>query len=762
MSDLPPSNADSADAFRRVARLTLKELREILRDRRTIITLLLMPILVYPLLGVMVQKVLLSNLSRLSTPKLHVGLASEADALTLQQLANYGASLLEASAQSDTPEVGGETAERAADRATETPEASVAGEPEPESPVASGPLAAFTGRGPPKLELFVQEPGATRASLIAQVEDGSIDLAVVLEPLPELASRAIPSGMSAPLRVEFIRQTDSALGAQAQRILAERLRAVNTHWTQRLLERSGLPTQPPTVMQETAVEATDRERVSLLTFIPLVIVLMTMTGAVYPAIDLTAGERERGTIEILMAAPVPRLQLLAGKFVAVLVVALLTATMNLLAMTTTTFVLGIEPLVFGDSSLWLIPQLILLLVVFAGFFSAVLLSLTSCARSFKEAQAYLIPLMLISLAPGIFSLMPEIEMNLPLALTPLVNVVLMGRDLLEGQVNPVLFCVAIVCTALYGVLALSWAARVFGSDAILYSSNETWADLFRRPAQPSSAPSLRTGMLGILVLFPAFVIVSSLAGRLEGSTSTRLGVNATVTIILFLLLPLLITRISHATVASTFALHAASLTSWPAAVLLGLSLWIPAYELEVLTLSTERLEVLRDLFESLKLDLRAIPLSWKLTTLAVVPAVCEEFCFRGFLFSAIRRERSATLAVLGSGVAFAAFHVLVRDMLLYERFLPTLLMGLMLGLVRARSGSLYPGILLHVLHNSLLLTLAHFETRIAEWNIGLSQHEHLPWPWLAGGAVIVGAGTALLPATQQPSKGSIDSTVIDH
>ena len=83
---------------------------------------------------------------------------------------------------------------------------------------------------------------------------------------------------------------------------------------------------------ETNVGTQNQDNQSLLTFIPLILVLMTITGAVYPAIDLTAGERERGTMEILVAAPVPRISILFGKFVAVLTVAMLTAMMNLLAM----------------------------------------------------------------------------------------------------------------------------------------------------------------------------------------------------------------------------------------------------------------------------------------------------------------------------------------------------------------------------------------------------------------------------------------------
>ena len=80
----------------------------------------------------------------------------------------------------------------------------------------------------------------------------------------------------------------------------------------------------------------------------------------------------------------------------------------------------------------MIIAVLLLLVLFAMFFSAVLLLVTSFARSFKEAQAYLIPLMLVTLAPGVMSLSPTLELNGLLAVTPLVNVVLLARDVFSG------------------------------------------------------------------------------------------------------------------------------------------------------------------------------------------------------------------------------------------------------------------------------------------------------------------------------------------
>ena len=197
---------------------------------------------------------------------------------------------------------------------------------------------------------------------------------------------------------------------------------------------------------------------------------MTITGAVYPAIDLTAGERERGTLETLMAAPISRFWILFSKFVAVVTVAMLTAVLNLVGMFATIWAfqldkqLGIEIFNFRRyCRFWV------LLILFAGFFSAVLLVVTSFAKSFKEAQVYLIPVILLSLGPGLMAMAPEMKLAGFNLVCPMVNILLMARDVINGGVEFGPALIVVVSTTVYGVLALSFAAKLFGSDAILYA-----------------------------------------------------------------------------------------------------------------------------------------------------------------------------------------------------------------------------------------------------------------------------------------------------
>src|SRR5690606_5732477 len=251
--------------------------------------------------------------------------------------------------------------------------------------------------------------------------------------------------------------------------------------------------------------------VSLLSVLPLILILMTITGAVYPAIDLTAGERERGTLEILVAAPVPRLGLLLAKYVSVLTVALLTATVNLATMSATILLSGLGGELFGQRglSLGVILEIFGLLVLFAALFSAVLLLLSSFARSFKEAQAYLIPLMLLALGPGLLSLTPGLELRGFLAVAPLVNVVLLGRDLLEQNAQAPLAAVVVASNFLYAGAAIAAAARVFGSEDVLFGVQGGWSDWLQRPRRPRPAPSVATALFCLALIFPAFFVVTS-------------------------------------------------------------------------------------------------------------------------------------------------------------------------------------------------------------------------------------------------------------
>ncbi|MEZ6125904.1 MAG: ABC transporter permease subunit/CPBP intramembrane protease [Planctomycetaceae bacterium] len=737
----------STDSTGRTLRLAGKELREILRDRRTVMTLVLMPLLVYPVLGVMMRKGLLNSVSLNPQARVHVCLQTEADAqIFTRQLseADQAWQLL----HPDRPSL-------------------FADDTDDQLP----PQFAPDHSNQLKFSLYVLETvpdedlrgadaesdNASARSLEREIEAGRADLAVRLRPVDHVSDadrRGVPF-----LKWQLITAAGSVTGAKGADVISEVLRAKNDLWTAEVLESHHLTTEQPAAVIVTEVRSQQAGHSPFVTFIPLVLVLMTMTGAVYPAIDLTAGERERGTMEILVAAPVSRMTVLAGKFVAVLTVALLTAMMNLISMFITLFALGLEGSLLGQLTFTMIVQVVVLMVVFAAFFSAVLLSITSVARSFKEAQAYLVPLMLISLTPGIFSLMPDLEISGLLAVTPLVNTVLMGRDLLLGNVSVLMFAIVLISTALYGVLALSLAARIFGSDSVLYGSAGSWAELFRRPKTVTSVASPAVSLSCLAVVFSLFIVVGSVPARLPVSLTGQLLASAVTSILLFAGIPLLAAVSQKVSLQPGFALNRPPWTAVIAAILLGVSVWPFVYELEVSLLTSDRIEYLKELFESFELNLKAVPLSVRLLSLAIVPAVCEELFFRGFLQNSIRRQTGAALSIVAAAVLFGLFHVIVKDALLFERLIPSTLMGLILGTVFERARSVIPGMLLHVLHNGFLVAVSAYEDELQQLGIGVSEHQHLPTTWLLTATVPVMIAARLLWHTSSANQTSTNHKV---
>ena len=663
-----------------------------------------MPLLVYPLLGIIVQKLMIQGLAR-QQQVYHVCFSDPDFAESFLDLVNEGELLIR---QFRPPTV---------------------------DESASNPIS------PESSNMAIKYSIVEDLSVEEAVKTGQFDLGVV------------QLNGSGPAKFQIYHVQDSGFSERALEAVGRRLRVANDRRLRQLFRNMNLANPAIATYAQTAVALNDSNRPNpLLTFIPLMLVLMTVTGAVYPAIDLTAGERERGTIEILVAAPVSRMMLLFGKFVAVLVVAMLTAVANLMAMVVTVYSLGLDTVIFGEAgvSFTNLALIMILLLVLAAFFSATLLCLTSVARSFKEAQAYLIPLMMVAFAPGLISLAPNLENSAVLSVIPLANVVIVGRDLLSGTFHAAHVLIALVSTLFYCCLALSLAAKIFGADSLLSGGGQSgWSGYFSdQNASRRDVASVTQAIAFLAILFPFFIIVSGLvsnfATRSELQLNTRLILNALVTILSFVILPLVFVALNRLVTSSCFFLRSAHGVGFLAAVLLGLSVWTWAYELEVLTLSTERAEEMIEFFSSLKVGFNEIPLPVKLICLALVPAICEEFTFRGLFLSAFRTKFSPAVSVVITAVLFGLFHVFVRDNLFLERFIPSTLMGLLLGSICLITRSIYPGMLLHALHNGLLLSMAHYEQQLTELGIGIEKQSHLPMEWILIALVPISLGSLLL------------------
>lgn len=723
----------------RLGRLCLKELRESLRDRRTIITLILMPILVYPLLSMAMQRLIVGSYR--GGPEKQEYVIGAADENTIQVVAAALRETQQATSDGISPSI-----------EVKRIEASTRF-PKPKEPNEAPPSGQKINENRAAFSLQV----ADNMSASEALKNGSFDIAVKSG---ALRVQNLGDGRSFPsfeFEIEF-REGDP-ISEDAMLEFRKAMQLVNEY--QSAILRG--PSMPPAVrMLAQSIGARSDATASLAGILPLVLILMTITGAVYPAIDLTAGERERGTMEAMIATPAPRFVLLLSKYVAVVTVAVLTALANLFASWITLSIGGLGQALLGERgfSIWALIQILPLLIIFAAFFSAILLAMCSFARSFKEAQAYLIPVMLVSLAPALVTLMPNIEFSTLLGVVPLVNILLLSRDIMTGSPAALPAFAAVFSTLMYAAAALVVASRLFGAESATAGSQETWSDLIRRPRKTRELPDLGELAVYLALLFPIFFIVTNLAGRWAEAIPDRLWVNALLLLLLFLVAPAIFAWYRKLDFPKTFLLNfGASTCSKPAtlrvfsgigwmaaAVMLGLGLWILAYEvLKTLSdwgfggLSIERSEAL----EEVAGGFRRIPFWMIFVTSALTPALAEEFFFRGFTLSAFRERVSPARAILFSSLIFGVFHVINGSVLSIERFFPTLMLGLVLGWMAVRTRSLWPGILTHVVHNGLLFWLTRFDKKELEGWLGAG-NEHFPWSWIAGSVLIVGVGVLIL------------------
>lgn len=695
-------------------RMAQKELREILRDRRTILTLIGMPLLIYPLLGVTFQRMLLSQAAAKSKTEYRIALASRHDSRIFRELLQQGEFIRAAQSGQEIS-------------SQHRPSGS------PDDPV---------------WEFLVSRDAESDTDVSQLVADRSADVGVRLVDSPE----------QGPWNFELTYRSTSSFSIDARRAVEERLRSINDLVISKHLHDADPPIRIPIAMTSKPVTSSDSApSFTMATLIPLILILMTVTGAVYPAIDLTAGERERGTLEALISAPVPRHELLFAKFLAVLTVAILTAIANLASMVTTAYSAGMENLIFGAGgvSLRTLALMFGLLIVFAAFFASVILILTSFARSFKEAQAYLIPLMLVSLAPGVLCLLPGIEMTGWMSVTPLVNIVILARDIFDGHAQSVFVLTTLASTVFYSAVALSMAARIFGTDAVLYGSEGSWADLVRRPATPQPAPSLSQAMAALAILLPAFLILKGIPGRFAGeSPAVHLTGNAILTIALFALFPLLLAQWSAISIKNSFHLQSSTFLNFIAAGILGLSLWPFAFELARFeSFSIDETQALKELLDRIRASWGQIPFPAKLLALAIIPAVCEELFFRGYLLSGLRTGMSTPLAIILSSCLFGLFHVVATQS--FGRFVPTTFLGLILGWICCQTGSILPGMLMHAMNNAFIISVETFKDQIEAMGIGTGTEQHLPIPWLITAAIVASLAATMIAMGNRRSSSDV-------
>ena len=204
--------------------------------------------------------------------------------------------------------------------------------------------------------------------------------------------------------------------------------------------------------------------------LPYIFIAFGFLGCMYPAIDLFTGEKERGTIETLLTTPVARWQILFGKMGVVVLSGLLASTAALLGLSLSIEVLDVVEnaellaIVHGILSVKFILLLYALLIPLTVFFAGVMIPIAVYAKSFKEAQSIITPLNIVMVLPAMVGFFPGIELNLTTACIPVVNIVLATKDLIAGTLDMGLLAVSFGVMFAIATLAVFVSYKQFDKE----------------------------------------------------------------------------------------------------------------------------------------------------------------------------------------------------------------------------------------------------------------------------------------------------------
>ncbi len=470
----------------------------------------------------------------------------------------------------------------------------------------------------------------------------------------------------------------------------------------------------------------------------MILTLLTVTGAFHPAADAFAGEKERGTIETLLVAPCAIGEVVRGKFFAVYGVTLATLLANLVAIAGTAAV-GLRALpedLQGLFSAAPSPAEVVAAVAtqaaLAAVAAAACLAITSSLRSLKEAHHALTTVML---AVSVLAAAGLVPMPLPqeaVAVMPVAGQVLVARLALTGETIGLLLPLTLVAAVVWCWILLKATAVALADEEVIFRGPDAAGGLLQRPPF-REFPSPLQGVLPAIVGLAGVWYVQTL---LPKNLVLALPLQQFFSMVLPLLALIAWQRVDLRRTLRLRLPRAAGWAAVPGAVVLGAGLFlVGAMALRWLVGDTPSAAA-EELAARLTALLADTPAWLVVLVLAVIPAVCEELVFRGWMLSALSgewptRARQVT-AVIVQAALFAVVH------LLPERLPTTFAMGLVLGWVALTTRSILPGIICHAVHNAVPAGVSLLA------GTSLESLEVSPLTLLGTGMLAVGIGATLV------------------
>lgn len=285
--------------------------------------------------------------------------------------------------------------------------------------------------------------------------------------------QSVLAGKTGEVEIHYKHSTENQRAKMRIRrvIYSYRDKLLDQRLQQRNLEKSFIT--PISIMEHDI--ATMKQKIGEIAggYIPYLFIIFSFLGAMYPAIDLAAGEKERGTIETVLASPATRSEIVLGKFMVITLAGFTTAVLSIVWLFITVKQMGELPKdilsaimkIIGFKSMATLLSLLLPLCI---FFAALLLSASVFAKSYKEAQSIIAPLNFIVIVPVFIGIFPGIKLNATTALIPILNVSLAAKDIVAGTIKTGLLIEVYMVLFLLAGLGIWFCTQWFKRESVIF------------------------------------------------------------------------------------------------------------------------------------------------------------------------------------------------------------------------------------------------------------------------------------------------------
>ena len=386
-----------------------KELKDTLRDRRTLFFMIVFPILIIPLIIGGIPKIMVSMMEKKMTERINIAIIGEENNLELVEM--FG--------MADSIDV-----------------------------------------------IFNMEIDSIEQS----IRNKDIDGAIII---PDGFSEMVNSMKTAQITIVYISSDDLEAAKKRMESVINKYRESKISQRLEMLEIHSETLEPVKINHRNI--ASEKEMIGKLAggWLPYMFILYCFMGAMYPALDLGAGEKERGTIETLLISPAGRLEILLGKFCVISLSGFLSAISGIIGLLVglqfmTELPMEIITTMKSIIEIKTIALILSLIVPVSIFFSAVLLSISFYAKSFKEAQSLVTPINILILFPALIGLIPGVELTWKTALIPIVNIALVTKEIIAETVSSVLLLEVYGSMIILAVVGLFFTRWWFNREEVIF------------------------------------------------------------------------------------------------------------------------------------------------------------------------------------------------------------------------------------------------------------------------------------------------------